>query len=169
MGIELNLPLWFHLLIHLTVALVGGYLLGKYNNKLKLGVIAGFLGGFLIDLDHVIEYFISYGLKFNLNKFLNGYQFLESDKVYLIFHAYELVILFLLLAYLFRKKANIKIFIIIFTISGFLHLVSDSIINNYPPKNYTYTYRAMNDFSAEKLLNRNQYQKNINLKNELGL
>jgi hypothetical protein len=169
MGVELNLPLWLHLSIHFTVAVLGGYLLGLYYKKARLGVIAGFLAGFLIDLDHVIEYFIIYGLQFDLYQFLNGYQFLLSDKIYLVFHGYELVILFTLLAYLFRKKTNVKIFLIIFTISGFLHLVSDSVINNYPPKNYTYTYRAMNDFSAQKLLNNEQYQKNVNLKKELGL
>lgn len=169
MGIELNLPLWFHLSIHFTVAVLGGYLLGRYFKKPILGVIAGFMGGVLIDLDHVIEYFIIFGLNFNLSNFLNGYQFLVSDKIYLIFHGYELVVLLLILAYLLRKKTSLKIFIIILSISGFIHLVSDSVINNYPPKNYTYTYRAMNDFSAKNLLNESQYQKNIESKKNLGL
>lgn len=169
MGIELNLPLWLHLSIHFIIAVLSGYLLGKYFKKPILGIIAGIMGGFLIDLDHVIEYFIAFGLRFNLSNFLDGYQFLVSDKIYLIFHGYELVILLLLLAYLFRRKTNVKIFLIILTITGVIHLLSDTVINNYPLKNYTYTYRAINDFSAPKLLNEEQYQKNLKTKKTLGL
>lgn len=169
MGFELNLPLWFHLSIHFTVALLSGYFLGKYFKKIRLGIVAGILGGFLIDLDHVLEYFFAFGLRFNLSNFLDGYQFLVSDKIYLVFHGYEYIIVLSILAYLFRKKENVKIFIIILMISGTIHLLSDTVINNYPLKNYTISYRAMNNFSAPELLNSDQYQKNIELKKELGL
>ncbi len=169
MGIELNLPLWFHLSIHFSVAILSGYFLGKYFKRIRLGLIAGILGGFLIDLDHVLEYFFTFGLRFNLHNFLNGYQFLASDKIYLVFHAYEFIILLSILAFLFRKKYNIKVFIIILMISGVIHLLSDTVINNYPLKNYTITYRAINNFSAPQLLNSEQIQKNIEFKKQLEI
>lgn len=169
MGYELNLPLWLHLSIHFIMAVLSGYLIGWHFKKANIGIIAGILGGFLIDLDHVLEYFFVFGLKFNLASFFDGYQFLTSDKIWLIFHGYEYVPLLLLLAFIFRTKKAVMVFLLSLTFAGFVHLVSDSVINNFPPKNYSIIYRATKNFSAPELLNDSQWEKNLKLKRELNI
>lgn len=169
MGFELNLPLPLHLSIHLIIAILSGLAFGLIFKKVFWGLMAGILGGFLIDLDHILEYFFIFGLKFNLSEFLQGYQFLVSDKIYLVFHAFEFFPLLLLFAYLLRKKEIISFFLITLAFSGFVHLISDCYINNYPPKNYSIIYRASQNFSAPKLLRAQQWENNLKAKQELGL
>lgn len=172
MGFELNLPLPLHLSIHFAMAVLSGLVIGISFRRFvdwRLGLVAGILGGFLIDLDHVIEYFLVFGPNFNLHYFLEGRQFLMSDKVRLVFHAYEYFPVLIVLAYLLREKRNVAIFLLALAFAGLVHLVSDSFINNYPPRNYLIIYRASKGFSTPKLLRPEQYQNNIELRAELGL
>jgi len=169
MGFEIDISLTFHLLIHFLFALLSGLTFGIIFKKIYLGISAGIIGGFLIDLDHVLEYFFVFGLRFNLNNFLDGLQFLTSDKIWLVFHAYEYFPLLLLIAYLLRRRFLISFFIITLAFSGLVHLVSDSYINNYPPKNYSIIYRATKNFSAPALLNSEQWSLNLKVKENFGL
>ena len=172
MGFELNLPLPLHLSIHFAMAVLSGLAIGISFRRFvdwRLGLMAGILGGFLIDLDHVIEYFLVFGSHFNLQYFLEGRQFLISDKVRLVFHAYEYFPLLLVLAYLLRQKKKVAIFLLALAFSGLVHLVSDSFINNYPPRNYSIIYRASKQFSTPDLLSPDQYRNNIELRAQLGL
>ena len=169
MGIDLNLALPLHLSIHFFMALLSGLAFGFVFKRIWLGVIAGILGGFLIDLDHVLEYFFVFGLKFNLADFFNGLQFLTSDKIWLIFHAHEYFPILILVAYFLRKKKALSFFLITLAFAGFVHLISDSYINNFPPKKYLIIYRATKNFSAEELLRPYQWENNLEAKEELGL
>ncbi len=164
MGFELHLPLGLHLSIHFIIAIICGLSFGLYFKKPYWGLLAGLLGGFLIDLDHVLEYFFAFGLKFNLYEFLNGYQFLSSDKIYLIFHAFELFPILLILVYLLVKKKTLSFFLLTLAFSGFVHLISDCYINNYPPRNYSIIYRASKNFSAPELLREHQWEANLKAK-----
>jgi len=56
-----------------------------------------FTGGVLVDLDHLIDYFRYYGLHFDLKEFFS-HRHLERGKVRLVFHSWELVMLFWLLS-----------------------------------------------------------------------
>ena len=165
----MTIPLPIHLLIHFILAMLSGYLAGKYFNKLSWGIIAGFCAGFLVDLDHVLEYFLVYGFNFNLVYFLQGRQFLISDKIHLWFHAWEYVLFFLLLAYLLKKIKIAKIIFISLGLALSVHLLSDSFINKYPPLFYTLSYRAGADFSARTLMRPEDYQKSQEAKYWLGL
>jgi len=162
------MPLPLHLAIHFFVAVLVGYLAGRYFKKMSLAMVAAIMGGFFIDLDHVLEYFFYYGLHFNLTYFLEGRQFILSNTVYLIFHAWEYIPLLLLIAYLLRKKRALSIFIFTLCLAGAVHLVSDVFINDYPFKFYSISYRASQHFSTPKLISPEQYQKNLNSKIKLG-
>jgi len=163
------MPLSFHLFIHFSLALLAGGLAGYYLKRLDIGLVAGFIGGFLIDLDHVLEYILTFGWSFSLQHFLEGRQFLISDQIHLWLHAWEYVILLVILARIFWRKKALGIFLIILALASFVHLLSDSLINNYPLKYYSLSYRQEVNFSAEKLLNPAEYLKNQKLKRELGL
>ncbi|MFA5130893.1 MAG: hypothetical protein WC467_00540 [Patescibacteria group bacterium] len=165
----MTIPLPLHLTIHLTLAIIVGFLVGRYYKKPGLGIILGIIGGFLIDLDHVLEYFLVYGLHFNLLYFSQGREFLLSDKVHLWFHAWEYFPILLICAWIFRKKKTIQMVLVTLAFAGLIHLATDCLINHYPPKFYSLIYRAKADFSAQTLVSPADYQKNMELKAELGL
>ncbi len=163
------IPLSLHLFIHFILAVLAGLLVGHYFDKEKLGIIAGVLGGFLIDLDHVLEYFFTFGLHFNLNYFLTGRGFLISNKIFLVFHAWEYIPILLIIAWLLRRRKNISIFLLALTFGAIVHMTSDCFLNNYPPRNYSIIYRAVKRFDASLLLNPSQREWNMELKRELSL
>jgi len=163
------MPLPLHLSIHFIVAILVGLLAGCYFKKMPLAIIAAVIGGFFIDLDHVLEYFFYYGPHFNLSYFLEGRQFLLSNHIYLIFHAWEYIPILLLIAYLLRKRRTLAIFIFTLCLAGSIHLVSDVFINGYPVKFYSISYRASQNFSTLKLISPEEYQKNLELKQKLGI
>lgn len=151
------------------MAVFSGYLVGRYYKNIWLGVLAGFLGGFLIDLDHVLEYFFVFGLTFNFTYFFSGRQFLTSDKVYLIFHAWEWLLVLGGVAYLLRKKLALKVFFLALSLAVLVHLTSDVLINGFPIKFYSIIYRGTHNFSAPALLSPAQWANNLEKKVELGL
>ncbi len=163
------MPLYLHLLIHLSLAILTGYVAGRFFKNVYLGLIAGLAAGFFIDLDHVLEYFLVFGPSFNLQYFLESRQFLLSDKIRLYFHAWEYVPLFLAVAWLFRKRQKVKIIFITLAIAGTVHLISDVFINNYNFKYYSLVYRYQQDFASEKLLSPAAYQFNQEYKQKLGI
>ncbi|MDP2944024.1 MAG: hypothetical protein Q8N57_00385 [bacterium] len=163
------ISLSLHLFIHFIIAALAGLLVGHYFNKVKLGIIAGTLGGFLIDLDHVLEYFFTFGLHFNLNYFLTGRGFLISDRIFLVFHAWEYIPILLIVAWLLRRRKNISIFLLALTFGAIVHMTSDCFLNNYPPRNYSIIYRAAKGFNASLLLSPSQQELNMELKRGLNL
>lgn len=165
----MDIPLSLHLLIHGTLAILSGYLAGRYFKKVELGILVGFCAGFLIDLDHVLEYFLVYGLNFNLLYFLQGRQFLISDKIYLWFHAWEYVALFIVSGLAIKKNTIIKTILLVVAFAMSVHLLTDTIINKVPLKFYTLSYRASRYFSAPQLMSAAGYQENLKLKKQLGL
>lgn len=163
----ISLP--WHLFIHLVSALLGGWLSGRYFKELYLGMLVGILGGFLIDLDHVLEYFIFFGLSFNLGNFLEGWQFLLSNKIYLWFHAWEYIPILLIMAWMLKKYQVLKIIFITLALTSGIHLLSDVLINQYPLSHYSIIQRAQVNFSAEKILSPARYQEQLDAREELGL
>ncbi|MFA5754198.1 MAG: hypothetical protein WC905_02435 [Patescibacteria group bacterium] len=165
----MELPLPLHLLLHFSLAILIGYLLGRHFKKVGLGVLFGFLGGFLIDLDHVLEYFFVYGPHFNLIYFFEGRQFLASGKIRVIFHAWEYLPLLLLLALIFKKHQAVRAAIITLALAASVHLLTDSFLNKYPIQYYALSYRYENSFEAKNLLNPAQYGEMTRMRDELGL
>lgn len=153
------MPLSIHLAIHFILALLVGYFLGRRYRLLSVGLSAGIAGGFFIDLDHVLEYFLVFGWQFDPARFLMGYQFLASGLIRVWFHAWEYFPILMVLAWIMRSRPVLKAAIITLAWSGAVHLASDSLINNYPVRNYSLLYRYRQDFKAENLLNEEQYSK----------
>jgi membrane-bound metal-dependent hydrolase YbcI (DUF457 family) len=163
------MPLPLHLLIHFVLAVLVGFLIGKHCKKVELGIIVALAGGFLIDIDHLLEYFLVFGFNFNLEYFLEGREFLVSNQIHLWFHAWEYVILLLSLAWLFKKSKVLETILVVLAFSIFIHLLTDSLINHYQLKYYSIFYRQELNFAAEKLLSPEEYFKNLELKQKLGI
>lgn len=145
------MSLLIHLLIHASLALLVGFLASLYFGKKTLIILVSLLTGFFIDLDHLLEYLL-YFRSFNLNDFLNSQHLLESGQVFLFFHAWEYLILLIILAVIFHRRYLIKVILITAALSLFVHLVSDCFINKMPFKYYSLIYRAQNNFLIEKIL-----------------
>jgi len=163
------MPLALHLSLHLIIALAVGYTFGRYFKNVTLGLIAGFVGGFFIDLDHILEYFLTLPWPFHLTYFLQGREILISDKIRLWFHAWEYLPVLLLAAWLLRRRRKLTVFLLTVAVAAGVHLLSDSLINAYPLKFYSLSYRASVNFSAARLLPPEKYQENLKDKAELGL
>jgi hypothetical protein len=84
---RLILDLSLHVIVSVLLAIIAY----TYTRNILWPLLV-LLGGILIDIDHFLDYFLHLD-KWCLHSFLHG-KFVSSGKLYLIFHAWELVILF---------------------------------------------------------------------------
>lgn len=163
------IPFPLHIFTHFALAILVGYLAGRHFKQIKLGILIGFLGGFLIDLDHLLEYLLFFGPHFNLGYFLDGRQFLLSNQIHLWFHAWEYIPLLILAAIILKKHKILETILVTLALAMSVHLLTDSIINQYSLQYYSLAYRADNNFAVEKLLSPEEYLKHLEQRRELGL
>ena len=152
--------LYLHELTHIIISLIVGLIIWKFSGNFYVILIA-LMGGFFIDLDHLIDYFLAFGPKFNLAYFLKGYSFLKTDKIYVLFHSWELVFIFFVLTF---QRSNVRTFqpiLLSFSLSLFLHLIVDVLTNNMKPQSYFLYYRIRNKFELKSLVTRDHYQKHL--------
>ena len=155
--------------IHFILAVAVGYLAGKHYKNMPLAIVVAVCGGFFIDLDHVLEYLLVFGPHFNILYFIQGRQFLTSDQTHLWFHAWEYIPLLLGLGYLLRKNKIVQTILITLAFSMGIHLLSDTIINDVPINFYSLIYREQAGFQSKNLIGSENYRKNQELKQDLGL
>jgi hypothetical protein len=158
---------FIHEAIHLLSSLLLGFIISKKYNNYATTIIGVMLGGFLIDLDHLIDYFFAFGLNFRLDYFIKGYQFLHSDKIFVLLHSFELAIIILIISIiLIRKLERVKIavFLLSFSMALLFHLFYDVYANELPVKSYFLTYRYQNNFELKKLVYPTHYINHVKLK-----
>lgn len=165
----MDIPLPIHLSIHFLLAVLSGLLVGYYFKDRLICLLSAIAAGFFIDLDHALEYLLVFKGRFNLQYFFEGRQFLSSEQLHLWFHAWEFVPLLLIIAWLFRRQRVIKVVAVTMALAGAVHLATDVIINQVPPKFYLLSYRASQDFQMKNLMTPEVYQANQDLKEELGI
>lgn len=140
-----------HLSIHVILGIVAGTIAWLITRRFWASMIPAVLAGALIDLDHFIEYFLTFGWNFNLDQFIQGAEYLKSEKMRVFFHAWEYVII-LLLAYWLVKNKKLKAIFLGIALGLFFHLGGDALINGIPLKSYSIIYRAANNFKMEKMV-----------------
>jgi hypothetical protein len=158
------MPLLIHLSIHFILAISAGYLVYKIWSRLYTSLVAALIGGVLIDLDHLIDYYIAFGLNFRLDHIISGFEFLKNEKIYLFFHAWEYVAIFMILAF-FLKNKSIKSIFLGLAMGILLHLVVDIYLNGMTYNSYLLTKRIKNNFLIEKIVDPDDYQKFLNYRN----
>jgi len=155
-------------LVHLTLSLFVGFVIWRKWRTTIYVFVATLIGGFFIDLDHLFGYFLAFGTNFNLIYFLKGYQFLKTDKNYVIFHSWELVIILLVISFVlffsFRKK-TVSLLLLAFSLSLCAHLIFDVVSNKMLPQSYFLLYRIKNNFDLKTMMPSEQYQLHIKQKN----
>ncbi|HPN96160.1 MAG TPA: hypothetical protein PLK35_00175 [Candidatus Moranbacteria bacterium] len=160
--------LFVHLLIHILFGLLAGFIVWRIWKKIILSFFSALLSGVAVDFDHLIDYFLVFGADFRLDYFINGYSFLKSDKIYVLFHGWEYVIIGAALALILENKTAKTIFLAL-SLGLFFHLSADVFIDNLPVKSYSLLYRAKNNFDSQKLLYPDHWQKHLRQKGELIL
>lgn len=161
--------LYLHELSHIILSLLVGLIIWKISGNVYVLPVA-LMGGFFIDFDHLLDYFFAFGAKFNLTYFLKGYQFLKTDKIYVFFHSWELVIiiLFTLPAVTLMKEGwTIIFFLLSFSLSLFLHLSVDVLTNNMQAKSYFLIYRMNNNFELKTMVINDHYKKHLKQKKQV--
>lgn len=147
----MSLPL--HLSIHVALSLFAGFLIWKWRGNLILAFLGALVGGVLIDVDHLIDYFLAFGWHFRLSEFLHGQQFLVDNRIYVLFHGWEYVILLLFLAFVVVQKEYIRTVLFSLALGMLFHLMFDVSVNDgMTVRGYSIAYRAWNGFRIEHIV-----------------
>ncbi|RJQ22392.1 MAG: hypothetical protein C4560_02385 [Nitrospiraceae bacterium] len=110
--------------------------------ELSLGC---FLSGILIDMDHIIDYIREYGFPFRIKSFFNVCNTSRFNKLVLIFHGWEWVILIGLLAWYSEWPAWL-----VSIATGFsLHLALDTFSNARTFRSYFFLWRLKMNFDHD--------------------
>jgi len=140
---------------HVITSLFLGYIIWKIfglndRRSLLLSLFFTFLGGVLIDADHFLDHFLSFGFNFNYDYFLNGEYFLRSHKAYVIFHAFEYVVIAGLFAFFLKDREKKMIFSGL-ALGMLSHLLIDSFLFPNSITGYFILNRLLNGFNADVL------------------
>ncbi len=151
-----------HLLLHVFTALIAGYVIWRFWRRPLLSFGAAFFGAVLIDLDHLIDYSIAFGPHFDVFSFIHGEQFAKNDKIYVLFHGWEYVILLLAVAWLIKERTRLKVACVALSLGAFFHLMIDVNINQgMTVRGYSVAYRALQGYEMKKIVTPEQYKKHI--------
>ncbi|NQT90864.1 MAG: hypothetical protein HQ558_06380 [Candidatus Omnitrophica bacterium] len=138
---------------HVIVSLSAGAAFAFFTKSFYAGAVC-FFAGVLSDIDHIIEYIIHHGFKgVSIAKVYEASLHTmkqEGDrkynKVYLIFHAIEFVLLLWIIALLTGN-----IYLIAAALGYSLHIGMDCVGNPMRVCSYLITWRAINDFDVQRL------------------
>lgn len=157
------MSLFLHLLIHLMLAILAGFIVFRIWKKPVVSFLASLAGGVGVDFDHFIDYYLAFGKKWNMAYFQNGYQFLKSDKLYILFHGWEYVIILILAVFIMKNRVIRSIFLAL-ALGLFFHLCADVVIDGLPVSSYSVINRARNNFSLEQIVYPEHWQKHLKQK-----
>lgn len=147
-----------HLLLHIFTAAIAGYIIWRFFRHPLLSFGAAFFGSVLLDLDHLIDYYIAFGLHFDMLSFIHGEQFAKNDKIYVLFHGWEYVILLITVAWLIRSNIKLKAAVLALALGTFFHLLIDVNINDgMTIRGYSVMYRAVHDYEMKAIVTQEHY------------
>ncbi|MCQ9207090.1 MAG: hypothetical protein NG740_04335 [Omnitrophica bacterium] len=132
---------------HAIISFSLGALLWFFTKSVYAGILC-FLSGWLIDFDHVIEYALQYGFKnFKFKTIYQTCKLVLFDRLYLIFHAYEIMIILWV-----ATIATKNIYLLGISIGYSSHLIMDVITNPVLPFSYFITRRFLKQFKIHELM-----------------
>ncbi len=160
------MDLFLHESIHVILSLTVAYIVWKLYKKPLPAIIGAVSGGLLIDFDHLFDYFLAFGTKLNVSYFLHGYAFLKSDKIYVPLHAWEWVILLVIIVTISKSKI-LKSILLSCALALFLHLLVDVKVNHVTFLGYSIIYRTENKFELQRLVTADHYKNHVQQKRSL--
>jgi uncharacterized membrane protein YjjP (DUF1212 family) len=110
-----------------------------------------FLSGVIIDIDHILDYYLHYrSFKKGFSHFYNSCLALKIDRLHLVLHSYELVLILWVLVFVFRQ--NLLFLAISVGMSG--HLLLDQVGNDLDRLGYFFIFRLLNNFKIQRIIKR---------------
>ena len=92
MKIDFTTNFWANESMHfILIALISGFFYWSYRDW-RLIMAAVFLG-IVVDIDHLFDYLAYYGSNFSFSVFFYGTYMQANNKVYVLFHGWEYLIL----------------------------------------------------------------------------
>ncbi|OGX28477.1 MAG: hypothetical protein A2879_05550 [Omnitrophica WOR_2 bacterium RIFCSPHIGHO2_01_FULL_49_10] len=131
-----------HILASTTVGGISYYIFGSWQISVTV-----FLSGIFIDLDHILDYFLyEKKIKLDIKDFFYKCEALILNKVYLLLHSYELIIILAILAYFTND------YIVLGLLVGFgTHIMLDLVANKVHFLGYSFIFRLINKFNSKKI------------------
>jgi hypothetical protein len=158
--------LYLHLFIHISLALLAGFIVYKITGKKIISFFFSFLSGVAVDFDHFIDYFLDFRWNFHLEYFKNGYEFVKTGRIFLLFHGWEYVAVLLVL-FLVVRKVYLQAIFLGLALGLFFHLVTDVIVDDVPITFYSVVYRVENNFEVKNLVGTRNYERYLKQKEEI--
>lgn len=128
-------------ILHGVVAVPFGIWLW-YKTRSKKLIMVFYLVVYLIDLDHLIDYWLYFGLKLDVIEFLALDFFGEKGTAFLIFHAWEWVLIMYLV---WLRRGTLDSMLTAVMLGVFAHLLWD-IHNMWSVEFYSIMFRALHGF-----------------------
>ncbi|MEK9151268.1 MAG: hypothetical protein AAB547_01410 [Patescibacteria group bacterium] len=148
-----------HLLFHVLTAFFVGYIVWRFWRRPLISFGAAILGAVLIDLDHLIDYYIAFGPHFDMLSFIHGEQFAKNDKIYVLFHGWEYVILLLAVAWLIKSNIKLKVAVLALSLGAFFHLLIDVNVNRgMTVRSYSIAYRTFHHYEMKAVVTPGHYK-----------
>lgn len=143
--------IYFQLFVHELVHIAAYFLLViialiifKPDTIPWKNMILGLLVTVFMDADHLVDYFLyKRNLAFSLSEFIDLNYFELLGKTYIPLHAWEWVVLLLIVYFALRKKYQ---FILFIALGMFSQLLVDSLSYGFDWRVYFITYRFLNNF-----------------------
>jgi len=113
------------------------------------GLLLIWLGGIFIDVDHYLDYVKETGDKrISLRRLEDYFYNLKEQKLYCIFHSYELMILLFIINFFYLKHHYLY-----GLLAGLaVHIILDAIFNPVKIQCYLFLYRLKHDFVFSEFL-----------------
>lgn len=157
--IHIVIYLFIYIVILLLISLFKYFLKNKNNTNIKHSIenefnhlfkvkyiLVGMLLTLLIDCDHLLDYILYFGFNFSLEQLLSARYFVNSGKVRVILHAWEWLVLLLVLYNVFNKDLYKKVIFLLF-IALISQLIVDVFTYNTSFLSYSILFRAYHNFS----------------------
>lgn len=132
---------------HIISSGIISYIVYLLSANSMSNAVASFLAGILIDADHFLDYFLNYGFSCNLRNIYEVLDKMKINRIYLILHSYELLIIFWASIFLIPLNSLYLAMAIGFT----QHIFLDQIFNPVMPRAYFLSYRIINKFNKESI------------------
>ena len=114
--------------------------------------LACFITGFIIDIDHIFDYIFENGFDFNMNTFFDFFYHEKHQKIILLFHGWE----WLILLGIYVKLTDWNLWVTGALIGYALHIIPDYFYSKAPFGSYSLIWKWKNNFNSKLIFPRNR-------------
>lgn len=132
----------YHLIIS---AFATAIYIGSTNTSSLLGAMFIFFSGCALDADHFLDLYLN-NLPFSFNEDELALSHRTGEKLYVIFHSYEINLIFLLL---YLATQNFAFLLMMGNLT--IHLLADNLFNDVHLPAYFFFWRLSQKFNSRKI------------------